>query len=429
MSRKATIQKFICGEWVTIGQFESKGSSHQTAAYFEYDMDYAVTHIAEECPYARAGLRYPVNFELYKENNWPAFLLDLMPSGAGRRVWARRLGIKDDYSYDMELLLNGAGNAPGNIRILEAVIPPNSSPHPGFTQEEVISRKADFIEYAEEKGAIVAGATDVAGDAPKYMLVRDKNQRWHPDGALHEDEILDCWLVKFPRGKQNGDYTVLRNEAPYYEVARAFGLRVGKPLLFIDDCLFIPRFDRAPGTTFIRHGLETIASAMGKAEYGFTVSHRDVLEVIATYATDPQLEMNEYLRREVLNAALRNTDNHARNTAFLKTTDGRVGLSPLYDFAPMFLDPEGVARTTKWGREVEKSVGEPDWIAVCRMLESLYPGIKDLAECLFALAGPVHDLPVQMVNCGVEADVIDGVALRCIRISEGLYKLGKEFSL
>lgn len=50
-----------------------------------------------------------------------------------------------------------------------------------------------------------------------------------------------------------------------------------------------------------------------------------------------------YMLRDILNLALRNTDNHGRNAAVLRT-GGQVGLSPIFDFAPMFLDPEGPGR-------------------------------------------------------------------------------------
>ncbi len=154
--------------------------------------------------------------------------------------------------------------------------------------------------------------------------------------------------MKFPRGKTEKDRAVLRNEAPYLEVARRFGLRVGASLEFINDALFIPRFDRrAIGGKIDRLGLETLSSAAGIAEFGKRGNHVEFCKVIAQYACDPKREIIEYIRRDILNAALRNTDNHGRNTAFLKQSDGTVALSPLYDFAPMFHDPDGIPRSSR----------------------------------------------------------------------------------
>lgn len=45
-----------------------------------------------------------------------------------------------------------------------------------------------------------------------------------------------------------------------------------------------------------------------------------------------------------------NTDNHGRNTAFIKTYES-IQISPLFDFAPMVLDDSGIPRATKWKSE------------------------------------------------------------------------------
>lgn len=389
---------------------------------FEYDFDYVFDHSVDEA-IPGVAFNFPVNFELHRSDRWPAFLLDVMPTGAGRRIWLRQLGLRDGSAADWELLVKGAGNPPGNMRIAEAVIP-LAGPHAGFTQEEIVEKNADFIEYAETRGAVVAGATDVQGDAPKFLLVRDRNRRWHPDGALADRDVLDCWLVKFPRGKTDEDRAVLRNEAPYLEVARSFGLRVGSPLEFIDDCLFIPRFDRTAGPVgLVRHGLETLCSAAGIAEFGKRGDHTLFCAVIARFAADPEAELIEYLRRDILNAALRNTDNHSRNTAFLKPSDGNAALSPLYDFAPMFLDPEGIARSSRWGDDLEPKIGRPLW---GKIAERLAPPVeaKKLRALLARDAEAVERLPETLRECGVEDRVTEKVARRCAEIAEDLLDAG-----
>jgi len=82
---------------------------------------------------------------------------------------------------------------------------------------------------------------------------------------------------------------------------------------------------------------------------------------------DPQAEVLEYLRRDIANLALGNKDNHARNTALQRDFSGHVALSPLFDFAPMFLHPDGIGRRMRWAAG---DAGSPDWSrvldAVCR---------------------------------------------------------------
>lgn len=419
------IEIFIDGCWQAAGVFSPDEKTVNTGiacgGTFEYDIDYTVARL-ENHPSHRVGLGYPVNFELFRTSRWPAFLLDIIPSGAGRRVWLRRLGLADGVEADWELLRNGAGNPPGNIRVAGAAQPPGP-PHPGFTKDEIVEKNADFIEYAEERGAVAAGATDVQGDAPKFLLVRDRNLRWHPDGALPDNEIHDFWIVKFPRGRTDADRMVLRNEPPYLEVARRFGLRVGLPLERIDDALFIPRFDRSVVSGSVRrHGLETLCSVAGIAEFGRRGGHGAFCTAIARHAADPKSELIEYIRRDILNAALRNTDNHGRNTSFLKRDDDFVALSPIYDLAPMFLDPEGIPRSSRWEGELEPVIGRPSW----RLIVQSVAGIVDpdeLRPVLLKDAEAVAMLPETLKECGVDDQVIDRVAGRCAEIAGDLLRM------
>jgi serine/threonine-protein kinase HipA len=417
-----TLELFLDHRWQRAGVFSpderTLANGIAGGGTFEYDLDYTVERL-DNHPHWRVGIGYPVSFELFRGSRWPAFLLDIMPTGAGRRVWLRRLGLTDGAAADWELLRTGSGNPPGNIRVAEAVIL-SGPPHPGFSRDEIVARNADFIEYAEERGAVVTGATDVQGDAPKFLLVRDRNLRWHPDGALADEEVLDCWLVKFPRGRTDADRMVLRNEAPYLEVARRFGLRVGGALEYCDNALFIPRFDRIAGSTGLeRHGFETLSSAAGIAEFGRRGDHGVFCDRIARFATIPRSDLLEYLRRDILNAALRNTDNHGRNSALLKFPDGMVTLSPLYDFAPMFLDPEGIPRSSRWAGDLEPVIGRPSWR---KIVEALADSV-DQEEARAVLARDalaVDRLPETMRECGVDDEVIVRVAHRCAEIAVDL---------
>jgi serine/threonine-protein kinase HipA len=422
----ATIELYIDYHWQTVGRFSpdksALGLGIAGSGVFEYDIDYTVDRL-DNPPQWRVGLNYPVSFELFRSERWPTFLLDIIPSGAGRRVWLRRLERYDSAEADWELLCRGSGNPPGNMRIAEAILPLPEQRHPGFSRDEIVTRHADFIEYAEQRGAVVTGATDVQGDAPKFLVCRDRNQRWHPDGSLPDNEVLDCWLVKFPRGRSDADRTVLRNEAPYLEVARRFGLRVAQPLTFSNDTLFIPRFDRSvTGAGLQRHGFETLSSAAGVAEFGKRGDHALFCATIARHTAQPQTEIIEYLRRDILNCALRNTDNHGRNTALFKLADGTVQLTPLYDFAPMFLDPEGIPRSSRWANHLEATIGRPDWDAIVATLAGVVD-VEMLRRTLHRDADTVARLPETMSACGVEDAVIERLTQRCNEIAADLRAL------
>jgi len=67
------------------------------------------------------------------------------------------------------------------------------------------------------------------------------------------------------------------------------------------------------------------------------------LSAIRNVVDDPTEETVGYIRRDVLNLATRSTDDHARNTA-VQTVDGITRPTSLFDFAPTYLDPAGIAR-------------------------------------------------------------------------------------
>jgi hypothetical protein len=102
--------------------------------------------------------------------------------------------------------------------------------------------------------------------------------------------------------------------------------------------------------------------------FGAAVRHDTYCLALAKVITDPVQEMREYIRRDILNLALRNTNNHGRNTAVLRTND-QVKLSPLFDFAPMFLDPADIGRVSRW--EDEQPGNQPEWAVICEKFKNL----------------------------------------------------------
>lgn len=376
----ATIEIYREGEWQAAATICVAGPSHLDTSRLQYDDDYAIARIQENTEKA-AGLacNYPVELLIRDIASWPAFLLDVLPSGAGRDHWVKRLGITDGYDADLELLLHGAGSPPGNLRIREAAMardPNMQAPgpdgavvkmadHAGFTLDEICERQEHFIEYAYQNGAHTSGASDVAGVAPKFLMVLDEAGRWHAEGALPDTAIASSWLIKFPRGKADSDRQVLRLEATYMKLAKALGIRVHDELQWTRNTLLIPRFDR-PRTAqgLQRIGMESLLSLAEICRYGGeaggTPSHSVLLNALIAHTTDPQREVTEYLKRDSLNIALGNKDNHGRNTAVFRHEDGRVELTPLFDFAPMYLDPEGIARVSRWEGDQEKG-GIPIW--------------------------------------------------------------------
>lgn len=419
---KCDIEIFTSGLWQRAASFELKSPGEisrgiKGAGFFEYDLDYALAYPNEKSIRA-VSCCYPVNFEIQKLSCWPSFLLDILPAGANRKYFLNGLEIPDNPEADWSLLLKGGGNPPGNIRIAQAAPPTENLSHEGFQYEEIITRAEDFIEYAKENNAPVAGSSGAQGDAPKFLLTQDRHGRFHADGALPDHFAYKHWLVKFPRGKRQSDRDILRNEAAYFLVARSAGLHVGEDIIFDSDALFVPRFDRqATGKRLIRMGLESLASLSNITEFGASVPMERLCAVIARFSSNPSADIKEFVFRDVLNVALGNTDNHARNTAMIKYTDGSVRLSPLYDFAPMFLDDQGIPRTCRWSGS-EKS-GIPEWGSVAELLKDMDAEPKKMRADLTAFAETVKKLPDIMAVCKADSWLIDRLARRIdnVRIS------------
>jgi serine/threonine-protein kinase HipA len=130
-------------------------------------------------------------------------------------------------------------------------------------------------------------------------------------------------------------------------------------LLLSGRALFIPRFDRvvAPDRV-VRLAQESIATLTGIPGFGAVPSHDEVCRQLLAQCTHPEAEVLEYIKRDVANLALGNKDNHARNTALQRDFQGNIALTPLYDFAPMYLHPDGIARRIRWE---DNDDGQPDW--------------------------------------------------------------------
>ena len=425
---KCDIEIFLDGAWRRAAVFELTSEAEaakgiQGAGFLEYDADYAADHL-DAAGIEAISCRYPVNFEFHRRSSWPAFLLDILPAGANRGHFLRAMNMADGPEADWPLLLEGGGNPPGNLRIAQAAPPePGDFRHAGFPLEDVLERGPDFIEYARANNAPVAGSSGAQGEAPKFLLTRDRRDRWHADGALPDERAARHWLVKFPRGKKPLDRDILRNEAAYYRVARAVGLHVGEAVQFESDALFVPRFDREiAGTTVRRLGLESLAAVANVTVFGARVPQERLCAAMARFSSEPASDIAEFVFRDVLNVAMGNTDNHPRNSALRKTRDGAVRLSPLYDFAPMFLDDQGIPRACRWSGA--EDFGLPEWGRVAELLEEFGIDAKFLRARLADFAKTVRRLPEIMGDCGVDGWLIERLARRIDTVARSLDAAG-----
>ncbi|KAF1702861.1 type II toxin-antitoxin system HipA family toxin [Pseudoxanthomonas kaohsiungensis] len=373
------IEIHLDGEWRAAGTL----SVFERTARFEYLPEYVFGHPAPP----PVALSLPVSMSIeragLRQRKTPlAFLWDLVPQGRGRQHLANLLDVSDqDPDLDLFLAQHGAFAPIGRLRLSTAVAFYEKQTAGiaalGFTIEDMIQRTGEFLDQLAVHGMLAAGTPGVQGVAPKFLLTQDADGRWFPDAALPDERARQHWLVKLPRGRAPEDLMILRHEAIYLQVAAASGLRSIQAPRFNEGMLFLPRFDRELANGRVeRVHQETVASLMGAAGFGRTGDLFEITERLASVTTSPEVEVGEFLCRDVLNRALRNTDNHMRNTSVQQLTDGTVQLAPLYDFGPMFKDPELINRTCNWSGLNGGSA--KDWGEILERLK-LDDGIKHAA--------------------------------------------------
>ncbi|KAB8043875.1 hypothetical protein GCM43_06725 [Janthinobacterium aquaticum] len=387
---------------------EPAGGNPRTPALFEYELDYAF-----DDDVAPVSLRYPVRAEMQKLAQWPAFIFDLIPQGSGRKYLLGQLQLADGPAADFALMCAGAFNPIGRVRVAEAVryYTQHLARHDtgqldgGFILEEIIGRGDAFSERMLIHSMLAAGTLGVQGAAPKYLLTTDHDGLWHADSAVSDERATAHFIVKRPRGNSPSDAKVLRNEAAYMTVAQAMGLRTAGQLRYQDDTLFIPRFDRQiKQGKVLRLHQESAASLAGIVGFDAMPSQFDLLQALREVVTDKTVETIEFLKRDILNLAMRNTDNHARNTA-VQVRDGEVRLTPLFDFAPMYLDPEGIPRAARWYHpETKKELH--DWQTILATIPMPDAERQHIAIALGQFGQQLHALEQHMQAARVDDDII-----------------------
>lgn len=155
----------------------------------------------------------------------------------------------------------------------------------------------------------------------------------------------------------------------------------------------------------LRHGQESIASLCHLHGFGDVPSHHQVCQRLASVVNDPASTIAEYIRRDIANIVLGNKDNHARNTAIQRKADGTVTLTPLFDFAPMWLHPDGIARRIRWDAD---DGGSPYWASViAQACDAEKLDSKTIRAQISLMAAPLSTLLSTARALGIAQEFLD----------------------
>lgn len=417
MSGHLTIQSYVDGQWrdaatLDVSNVQQLDESRCTVSY---DPHYLVDfiHKLETLFEFAISVNLPLSWNPVDSKGYPPFVYDIIPAGAARKSLQRRFGGEKPDGMDMGFfLLSRCTPSPiGHLRVKESFEHIDQTRKEAFARKEVVDRTNDFLEYAYESGAALGGATGAQGEAPKLIMVEDEEGALYADAMLPDELAHRHWLVKFARNQATErDKNILRAEYHYYKAISQLGLNtISTDGLVLEEAakpsLWMPRFDRRVANGVVeRIPVESIYSVCGNTEPGSKMNHEDVLSrLILLWRTNGQegeLEdlVFEYLRRDLLNRILGNSDNHGRNTSIFRYRD-KFELAPIYDLAPMVLDPEGVTRATKWKPE---RMGSPDWRTICGYFHDvmspdvLFERLLGAAETFRALPDLLVDVPEEV---------------------------------
>lgn len=431
MDQYCTLQIYQEDEWLDCAIVEIVGQQQtgwQAATRTSYLFEYAISYMDLSDGHALA-YHLPVNVQNTLQSTWPAFLMDLLPQGYGRKELLRQLNFSENTQEqaDWALLKAGAGNPIGNLRIKEAYEWlqgqfPVQQNH-GFSLDQVVERQENFIESLASYGLFIAGSSGIQGEWPKLLLTQGHDDLFYLDHTLTDHQVKQHWLVKFSRGSDQNLDKILMHEALYMKVAQYLGLRVHQELELHGKTLFIPRFDRKVIDRKVeRIAQESIASLGGKAGFGVRMTHNQICSLLMQCCTEPKQEIFEYLKRDLANVALGNKDNHTRNTALQRFNNGIIQLTPLFDFAPMWLHPDGIARTTRWERDDHG--GMPIWHSVIEQIaESTLIDPKEIKAVLIEQLPLYQGLLEHMQHLQLAPEILENSQYRINNICQQLEEL------
>ena len=415
------------GKWHDAGVLTlgSAGDGYLGRSSFDYDLGYVISYEpgdGSRSYHQEMSVCLPINLNAYSKSTWPSFLLDLLPQGHARRrlVGAMRLN-EDARSTDLPLLMRAASNPVGNIRIREAVEQEEVRIRdlfvPGISEEEILEKGERFTEVIENFGILASGSSGLQGEWPKMALTQKADGLFYPDSTVSDDEALRHVIVKILKSNKESDAMTLEAEAGYSQIAKDLGLNVFDVSSYRNGVLMIPRFDReVTNGAVIRHGQESMVSALGISEFAHRAKHEDYIGVLKQHSSNPFEDIVEYIKRDIANLALGNPDNHGRNTALRKKQDGRVELAPLFDFAPMKLSEEAIGRSTRWEAMNGKLEVRPDWNRIaCNIFDDDDDATRLLEE-IASFAQKLSEAPKLARKMGLPDRVCDTGMAACDEI-------------
>lgn len=306
---------------------------NKISATFEYNDDYLNNSLS----FALDPINLPLSKKkFYTESklNKLGVLFDAAPDSWGRKI----IEIENNKNVsEYDILVKGRGNNVGAISFsTQLLTAPQTQRNFHINEIEKFDDISSIINYINNvidkkqyDERFLESSWDIGGARPKVVVQVQEQQ----------------YIVKFQQDKDM--YDKQKVEHSCLLMANDIGLNVSKSSVVSiensDDALFIKRFDRvgsgkihyisavslvSPPSDFEKRDLD---SNRGKVIF----SYAKVADIIRKISSNPIRDLLELYTRMVFNVAIHNTDDHLKNTGFIKDEKG-YRLAPLFDVSPQY---------------------------------------------------------------------------------------------
>lgn len=226
-----TVQAYLNEAWTNIALINFPGSQNNdwNTTQLDYLTEYAINFLDNDDFHA-VSVNHPVSLFLMITATRLAAIYRRYHSRRSQPPLLDKCTQYQRVTYgaaEFLLLKYGTMSPVGNLRIKESVPEWNEfASAKTFTVADVIDRAADFLDYAQERGAAAGGATGAGGEAPKLLLRCSETDAIWIDTWQNEPDKRDrYYLVKYPRGNRTEvDCNILRAEFHYYHELSAMGV-------------------------------------------------------------------------------------------------------------------------------------------------------------------------------------------------------------
>jgi serine/threonine-protein kinase HipA len=308
-------------------------------------------------------------------------LADASPDSWGQRViLARRQGRLDRSSDTADLdrltyLLESGSNRIGGLDFQ-------------YSPTEYVPRTGDMTAPLDEllQAADLLQAGEVLSDALAAALVRGTSIGGARPKALLDDGVTGR-IAKF--SSTTDPYPVVKAEGVAMELARRAGVTVA-PSSVIEvagrDVLLVDRFDRTPEGT--RRMVVSALTMLGLSEMTARyATYPELADIVRARFDEPTATAHELFRRIVVNVAIGNIDDHARNHAAFWNGE-RLALTPAYDLCPQLRSGNEVTHAMAITRDGDRR----SRFAVCRAAAGEYLlSLREADAIIEEVRTAVHD--------------------------------------